>query len=92
VRMPYSSTAPGTDFFTVRQLQSHRAIVLLLDFHLRFLVPRCVHDDPRYGTFGELSWTLSLEEEREGHTRLVLRMQAKYKLHPYQTLIIQSYS
>ena len=48
---------PGTNFFTVRQLQLNRAIVLFWDFPLRFLVPRYVHDDPRYGTFGELTWT-----------------------------------
>jgi hypothetical protein len=70
--MPYSSTAPGTYFLTARQLLPNRAIDLFLDFHLRYLVPRCVHDNPKYGTFGELSWTLSLEEVREEHTRLVL--------------------
>jgi hypothetical protein len=44
VRTSYSTT-PGTDFFTVRQLQPNRAIVLFWDSHLRFVVPRHLRDN-----------------------------------------------
>jgi len=83
--MPYSTTH-STDFFTVRQLKPNRALVLFWDSHLRFLVPKYSSDDPTSGAYGELTWTLTLKEEVEGHTRPVLRTRAKYEPRPYQAL------
>jgi len=40
---------PDTAFFTVRVLEPNRALVLYSDSHLRFLVPRSIREDPRYG-------------------------------------------
>ena len=79
---------PGTVFFTVRELQPKRALVLYSDSHLRYMVPRSIREDPRYGIYGEFSWTFVLEEEDERNTRLILRTRANYGPRLYRALTL----
>lgn len=69
---------PGTVFFTVYLLQPNTALVLYSDSHLRFMVPRSIRENPRYGIHGEFSWAFVLEEKGERHTRLIVRTRANY--------------
>jgi hypothetical protein len=75
------ATPPGTAFFTVRQLKLNRALSLYSGFHLRFLVPKYVRDNPGYGIYWEFTWMLILEEEGEGNPRLIPRTRASYGPH-----------
>jgi len=77
---------PGTAFFTVRLMEPNRALVLYSDSHLRFLVPRSIRENPRYGIYGEFSWAFVLEEKGEQNTRLILRTRANYGPRLYRTL------
>jgi hypothetical protein len=67
---------PGSAFFTVRLMQPNRALVLYSDSHLRFLVPRSIRENPRYGICGEFTWAFVLEERGERNTRLIVRTRA----------------
>ncbi|MBD0328073.1 MAG: hypothetical protein ICV68_16735, partial [Pyrinomonadaceae bacterium] len=69
---------PGTVFFTVRLMEENRALVLYSDTHLRFLAPRSIRENPKYGIYGEFSWAFILEEQGERITRLILRDRASY--------------
>jgi hypothetical protein len=77
---------PGTVFFTVRILQPNRALLLYSDSHVRYLVPRSIRENPRYGIYGEFSWSFVLEQEDESNTRLILRTRANYGPRLYLTL------
>jgi hypothetical protein len=46
---------PGTVFFTVRLMEENRALVLYSDTHLRFLAPRSIRENFKYGIYGEFS-------------------------------------
>jgi hypothetical protein len=58
---------PGSAFFTLRLMQPNRALVLYSDSHLRFLAPRSIRENPRYGIYGEFTWAFVLEERGEEH-------------------------
>ena len=77
---------PGSVFFTVRIMEPNRALVLYSDTHLRFLVPRSIRENPRYGIYGEFSWAFVLEEKGERNTRLIVRTRASYGPRLYRTL------
>ena len=77
---------PGSVFFTVRLMESNRALVLYSDTHLRFLVPRSIRENPRYGIYGEFSWAFVLEQKGERKTRLIVRTRASYGPRLYRTL------
>jgi hypothetical protein len=77
---------PGTAFFTVHLVEPNRALVLYSDSHLRYLVPRSIRDNPRYGVYGEFSWAFVLEEEGERKTRLILRTRANYGPRLYRAI------
>jgi len=77
---------PGTAFFTVRAMEPSRALVLYSDSHLRFLVPRAIRENPRYGIYGEFSWAFILEEKGEKNTRLILRTRSNYGPRLYRAL------
>jgi hypothetical protein len=77
---------PGSVFFTVRLMESNRALVLYSDTHLRFMVPRSIRENPNYGIYGEFSWAFVLEEKRERNTRLILRTRASYGPRLYRAL------
>ena len=77
---------PGSVFFTVRLMQPNRALVLYSDTHLRFLAPRSIRENPKYGIYGEFSWAFVLEEKGEGNTRLIVRTRANYGPRPYRAL------
>ena len=79
---------PGTVFFTVRELQPHGALILYSDSHLRYMVPRTIRENPRYGIYGEFSWTFVLEEGGERSTRLILRTRANYGPRLYRALTL----
>ena len=57
---------PGSAFFTVRLMQPNRALLLYSDSHLRFLAPRSIRENPRYGIYGEFTWAFVLEERGRG--------------------------
>ena len=67
-------------------MQPNRALVLYSDSHLRFLVPRSIRENPRYGIYGEFSWAFVLEEKDESNTRLILRTRANYGPWLYRAL------
>lgn len=69
---------PGSAFFTVRRMEPNRAFVLYSDTHLRFMVPRSIRDNPRYGIYGEFAWAFVLEEKGERKTRLIVRTRANW--------------
>lgn len=71
----------------MRELQPDRAIVLYSDSQLRYMVPRSIREDPRYGIYGEFSWTFVLEED-ERSTRLILRTRANYGPRLYRALTL----
>ena len=77
---------PGSVFFTVRLMEPNRALVLYSDTHLRFLVPRSIRENPRYGIYGEFSWAFVLEQKEERNTRLIVRTRASYGPRLYRTL------
>jgi hypothetical protein len=77
---------PSTAFFTVHLMEPNRALVLYSDSHLRFLVPRSIRENPRYGIYGEFSWAFVLEEKDERKTRLILRYRANYGPRLYRAL------
>jgi hypothetical protein len=77
---------PGTVFFTVRVLQPKRALVLFSGTHPRYLMPRSIRENPRYGIYGEFSWAFVLEEKGESNTRLILRTRANYGPHLYRAI------
>jgi hypothetical protein len=77
---------PGSVFFTVRLMEENRALVLYSDTHLRFMVPRSIRENPKYGIYGEFSWAFVLEEKGEGTTRLILRDRASYGPRLYREL------
>jgi hypothetical protein len=77
---------PGSVFFTVRLMEVYRTIVLYSDTHLRFLVPRSIRENPRYGIYGEFSWAFVLEEKGERNTRLIVRTRARYGPRLYREL------
>jgi len=77
---------PGSAFFTVRLMEPNRALVLYSDSHLRFLVPRSIRENPRYGIFGEFSWAFVLEEKGEGNARLIVRTRAAWGPRLYRAL------
>lgn len=79
---------PGTAFFTVRLVETNRALVLYSDSHLRYLVPGSIRDNPRYGVYGEFSWAFVLEEEGESKTRLILRTRANYGPRLYRAITL----
>jgi hypothetical protein len=79
---------PGTVFFTVRVLQPKRVLVLYSDTHPRYLVPRSIREDPKYGIHGEFSWAFILEEKGENSTRLILRTRANYAPRLYRVLTL----
>ena len=67
---------PGSAFFTVRLMESNRALVLYSDSHLRFLVPRSIRENPTYDIYGQFSWAFVLEERGEKNARLIVRTRA----------------
>jgi hypothetical protein len=77
---------PGTAFFTVRLMEPDRALVLYSDSHLRFMVPRSIRENPRYGIYGEFSWAFILEEKDGRDTRLILRTRSNYGPRLYRAL------
>ena len=77
---------PGTAFFTVRLLEPSRALVLYSDSHLRFMAPKSIRENPRYGIYGEFSWAFVLEEKGERDTRLILRTRGNYGPRLYRAL------
>jgi proline iminopeptidase len=77
---------PDTAFFTVHVLEPNRALVLYSDSHLRFLVPRSIREDPRFGIYGEFSWAFVLEEQGKRNTRLIQRTRSNYGPRPYRAL------
>jgi hypothetical protein len=77
---------PGTAFFTVRLMEPEGALVLYSDSHLRFLVPRSIRENPRYGIFGEFSWAFVLEEKEAANTRLIVRTRANWGPRLYRAL------
>jgi hypothetical protein len=79
---------PGTVYFTVRLLQPKRALVFYSDSHARYLVPKSIRENPRYGIHGEFSWAFVLERQGEGVTRLILRTRAKYAPRLYRALTL----
>jgi hypothetical protein len=79
---------PGTVFFTVRLMEENKALVLYSDTHLRFLAPRSIRENPKYGIYGEFSWAFILEEKGERMTRLILRDRASYGPRLYRALTI----
>jgi hypothetical protein len=79
---------PGTVFFTVRLMEENKALVLYSDTHLRYLAPRSIRENPKYGIYGEFSWAFILEEKGERMTRLILRDRASYGPRLYRALTI----
>jgi hypothetical protein len=77
---------PGTAFFTVRLMEPNRTLVLYSDSHLHFLVPRSIRENPRYGIYGEFSWTFALEEKGERNMRLIVRTRAAWGPRLYRSL------
>lgn len=67
---------PGTTFFTVAALEPQRLLALYSDSHARYLFPRRVRDNPRWGIGGEFTWVFVLQPADEGDTRLLLRTRA----------------
>jgi hypothetical protein len=66
----------------------NRALVLYSDSHLRFLVPRCIRENPRYGIYGEFTWAFVLEERGEKNTRLIVRTRANQGPRLYRAIIM----
>ena len=79
---------PGSAFFTVRLLEPNRALVLYSDSHLRFMVPRSIRENPRYGIYGGFTWAFVLEEKAEKNTRLIVRTRASYGPRLYRALTL----
>jgi hypothetical protein len=79
---------PGSAFFTVRLLEPNRALVLYSDSHLRFMVPRYIRENPRYGIYGEFTWAFVLEQKMEKKTRLIVRTRASYGPRLYRALTL----
>jgi hypothetical protein len=77
---------PGTVFFTVRVLRPQKALVLYSDTHPRYLAPRSIRENPKYGIYGEFSWAFVLDEKGESNTRLILRARANYGPRLYRVL------
>lgn len=69
---------PGTAFFIVRSIEPQKTLVLYSDTHLRYLAPKWIRDNPKFGIQGELTSSYILEEVGENKTRLILRMRANY--------------
>lgn len=64
---------PGTAYFTVRELESERALSLYSTTHPILWLPRALRDNPQLGIHGELGWAFTLREPTPGTTRLILR-------------------
>jgi hypothetical protein len=79
---------PGSAFFTVRLLEPNRTLVLYSDSHLRFMLPRSIRENPRYGIYGEFTWAFVLEEKGEKNTRLIVRTRASYGPRLYRALTL----
>jgi hypothetical protein len=79
---------PGTAFFTVRLMEPNRALVLYSGSHLRFMAPKSIRENPRYGIYGEFSWAFVLEGKGERNTRLILRTRANYGPRLYRALTL----
>ena len=79
---------PGSAFFTVRLLEPNRALVWYSDSHLRFMAPRSIRENPRYGIYGEFTWVFVLEEKGKKNTRLIVRTGASYGPRLYRALTL----
>jgi hypothetical protein len=77
---------PGTAFFTVRLMETNRALVLYSDAHLRFMVPKSIRENPKYGIYGEFSWAFVVEEKGKRNTRLIVRTRANYGPRLYRAI------
>jgi hypothetical protein len=69
---------PGTAFFTVRALEKNRVLALYSNSHVRYIVPRVLHDNPNVNIQGEFSWVFILDEVDANETRLILRTRINY--------------
>jgi hypothetical protein len=67
-------------------MEENKALVLYSDTHLRFMAPRSIRENPRYGIYGEFAWAFILEEKGERMTRLILRDRASYGPRLYRAL------
>jgi hypothetical protein len=61
---------------------------LYSDSHLRFMVPRSIRENPRYGIYGEFTWAFVLEEKGAKNTRLIVRTRASYGPRLYRALTL----
>jgi len=59
---------------------------LYSDSHLRFMVPKSIRENPRYGIYGEFSWAFVLEERAGRVTRLIVRTRANYGPRLYRAI------
>jgi hypothetical protein len=64
---------PGTAFFTVSAIEPNIFLVLHSKTHLRFLFPKSIRENPKFGIGGEFTWGFFLEPFDEASTRLLLR-------------------
>lgn len=78
---------PGTTFFTVAALESEKVLALYSDSHARYLFPRRIRDNPRWGIGGEFTWVFVLQPAAEGDTRLLLRTRAVARPRVYRLFL-----
>jgi hypothetical protein len=61
---------------------------LYSDSHLRFMAPKSIRENLRYGIYGEFSWAFDLEGQSERNTQLILRTRANYGPRLYRALTL----
>ena len=66
----------------------NRALVLYSDSHLRFMAPKSIRENLRYGIYEEFSWAFDLEGQSERNTQLTLRTRANYGPRLYRALTL----
>jgi hypothetical protein len=66
----------------------NRALLLYSDSHLRFMAPKSIRENLRYGIYGEFSWAFDLEGQSERNTQLILRTRANYGPRLYRALTL----
>jgi hypothetical protein len=69
---------PGTAWFTVREVEPERALVLYSESHVRYLAPKGLQET-RLAPHGPFTWTFVLRPEGDGVTRFILRTRTEFQ-------------
>jgi hypothetical protein len=77
---------PGTAWFTIREVERERSLVLYSDSHVRYMSPKFLQGT-RWAASGPFTWVFALSPVGDSATRLVLRTRAELRPHVLLALV-----